>query len=169
MDEKNLVVMGYVQKALGIQGWLAIHPHTEASDSLLRYPVWYLGTLGGVWQPYEPVTSRVYAFALAVAFKSVTNRDQALVLKGQLVAVPRDQLPQTQLDEYYWIDLIGMIVSNQHEKILGQVTQLLRNTAHDVMVVKNGTKEQLIPFVLAIVNDVNLSNRLIKVVWEEDD
>jgi ribosomal 30S subunit maturation factor RimM len=37
------------------------------------------------------------------------------------------------------------------------------------MVVKNGTKEQLIPFVLAIVNDVNLSNRLIKVVWEEDD
>lgn len=169
MNEKNLVVMGYVQKALGIHGWVAIRPDTEVFDSILRYPVLYLGSLGGLWQPYEQASSQVRPFALAVAFKSVTNRIQALALKGRLVAVPRDQLPIPRLHEYYWTDLIGMTVSNHGGKTLGQVTQLFRTPAHDVMVVKNDTKEQLIPFVLAIVKDVNLSNRSIKVVWEADD
>lgn len=169
MNEKNLVVMGYVQKALGIQGWVAIRPDTEMFDSLLHYPILYLGVLGGLWQPYEQVTSQVRPFALAVAFKSVTNRDQALALKGRLVAVPRNQLPKPQPHEYYWTDLIGMTVSNHGGKTLGQVTQLFRTAAHDVMVVKNDTKEQSIPFVLAIIKDVNLSNRSIKVVWEADD
>ena len=68
-------------------------------------------------------------------------------------------------------DLIGSVVKNLEGEELGVVEQMMDNGAQSVLVVQNGAKkQQLIPFVEAIVREVNLEDEpgLIVVDWQMD-
>ena len=43
----------------------------------------------------------------------VLDRDAAQALRGARVFVPRSSFPTAGLDEYYWVDLIGLDVRNR--------------------------------------------------------
>jgi len=52
---------------------------------------------------------------------------------------------------------------------LGQVLGLIETSANDVLRVGDGSeKERLLPFVAAVVLDVDLSARRVRVDWEMD-
>jgi 16S rRNA processing protein RimM len=88
-------------------------------------------------------------------------------LRGAAVAVPRGQLPQTQPNEYYWADLIGLKVVNGAAQDFGRVARILQTGANDVLVV-DGERERLIPFIAEVVRDVNLASGVIRVDWGAD-
>ena len=78
-------------------------------------------------------------------------------------------------DEYYWADLIGLQVFNTHDEPLGRVLGLIATSANDVLRVGSAEegaqgkdRERLLPFVAAVVLDVNLQERRIRVDWEAD-
>ena len=60
-----------------------------------------------------------------------------------------------------------MQVVTTEETILGQVDRLLETGAQDVLVVKAGSREHLLPFVQGpIVKKVDIPARRIEVDWE---
>ena len=75
----------------------------------------------------------------------VEDRDAAAELLDVEIAVPREDLPQTQTGEYYWADLEGLQVVHRDGQSLGRVAYLMATGASDVLVV-NGDGERLIPF-----------------------
>jgi 16S rRNA processing protein RimM len=78
-------------------------------------------------------------------------------------------LPPVAKDEFYWADLIGLDVVNTNDQSLGQVLGLIETSANDVLRVGDGSeKERLLPFVAAVVLDVDLSARRVRVDWEMD-
>ena len=88
---------------------------------------------------------------------------------GALVGAPRAALPETDADEYYWADLVGLDVINTHEQALGRVLGLLETPANAVLRVGDGERaERLLPFVAAVVLDVDLLRRVVRVEWEAD-
>jgi 16S rRNA processing protein RimM len=96
------------------------------------------------------------------------DRDDALALAGTDIAVSREDLPQTGEGEYYWTDLQGMRVVQANGRPLGKVSYLMATGANDVMVV-NGDRERLIPFVIdEVILDVDLAGGVIRVDWEWD-
>lgn len=102
---------------------------------------------------------------MLASFESISDRNQAEALIGASIYIERQQLPETQDDEYYWSDLIGCDVVTEVGESLGQVDDLLETGANDVLVV--GT--HLIPFVIdEIVTEVNLQQRRISVRWQAD-
>ena len=107
MHDSNWVIMGYVSDAFGVMGWVRIHADTERLDGLLDYPTWYLGKPDGSWQAYQWVEGKMHAKTLVARFEGFSNRDQAILLKGLLIGIPRSQLPDAGKGEYYWVDLIG--------------------------------------------------------------
>jgi 16S rRNA processing protein RimM len=83
--------------------------------------------------------------------------------------VDRARLPETPPGEYYWADLIGQVVRNMEGVELGVVEGLTDNGAQDVLVVKQGKVERLIPFVQGpIVKSVDLREKSIVVDWQPD-
>ncbi|MDD5472283.1 MAG: ribosome maturation factor RimM, partial [Sideroxydans sp.] len=140
---------------------------TEYLDSLLDYDVWYSGS-EAAWQPAKVLDAKVHGKVIVAKLEGVADRTAAEKLKGQLIAVPRAQLPEQDEDEYYWSDLIGMTVRNLQDEVLGTVENLLETGANDVLVLQGEHGQLMLPFIESVVQDVDLSNKMIRVDWQAD-
>jgi len=166
-----MVVLGRVLGPYGVQGWIKIAPFTATPEALLDYDAWWLGSSDTrQWRQVSPVAGRVHSDTVIAALADIADRDAALALKGQEIAVPRDALPATAADEIYWSDLVGLRVVNRAGIVLGRVTDVTAHAAHPLLQVREegGTRERLIPYVPAVVDAVDLDARQIEVDWGED-
>ncbi|HSH71913.1 MAG TPA: ribosome maturation factor RimM [Methylophilaceae bacterium] len=174
-----MVVMGRIVAPYGIFGWLKVQPSTEAIDSLLDYPDWWLGrddnsTQPGIkntpWQKYKVETVKIHTDTLLVKLKGIDDRDTALSFKSKHVAVPREQFPEADEGEYYWSDLIGLNVKNQQDVDFGLITEVFETGANDVIVVKDVAdgRERLIPFIDQVVIEVSLADKKMLVDWDAE-
>lgn len=167
MRDNDLVIMGFVRGAFGVRGNLKVHADTEFVDSLFDYPVWWLGRDGN-WTPYTFIDGQVQPKALVAQLEGVADRETAERMRGMQIAVPREELPEAEEGEYYWNDLIGLQVKNLQGVAFGSVSELMETGANDVLVVDDGANRRLIPFVDAIVSEVDLDAGHILVDWGAD-
>ena len=155
--------MGRILAPYGVRGWIKVRPQTESTDGLLGYRTWWLGKQGE-WNSYQLLEGRVHGTDVVARLEGVADRDRAAQLRGCEVAVPRSELPPAPEGEYYWADLIGLEVVNREGVRLGQVAEVFATGANDVLVVR-GERERLIPFVEAVVVDVDLEGALLTLDW----
>ena len=158
--------MGRITGAFGIKGWVKVHPFTETPDSLAGYRDWWVESDGG-WEQRRIEEAEVHGEAVAVRFAGCTDRDAAALYRGREVAVPRDEFPAAETNEFYWADLIGLGVVNKQGEALGTVSRVFETGANDVLVVE-GDRERLIPFIEDVVLEVDLAGRTIRVDWGAD-
>lgn len=163
-----MVVMGKVVAAHGILGWVKVQTFTEYLDSLDDYDHWWLGNERQPWREVELAECTVHGKILVARLAGCTDRNAAERLKGLLVAVPRSELPEAEADEVYWSDLIGCKVVNLAGEELGRVDTLLETGANDVLVVKRGSGEMLIPYIKQVVQQADVASKTITVDWQAD-
>ena len=163
-----MVIMGRIASAHGIRGWVRIQPFTEYIDSLLDYPAWWIGTEHGPWREVKVLACEVHSKTLAAQLPDCPDRTAAEKLKGLLLAVPRESLPEQVEGEYYWSDLIGLAVIDCAGAQLGTVANLLQTGANDVLSVQGAERALLIPFVASAIKKVDLKSKTILVDWSAD-
>ena len=163
-----MVIMGRIAAAQGIRGWVKVQPYTEHLDSLLDYRTWWIGPEHGPWREVAVQQCEVHNKTLAAQLPDCPDRTAAEKLKGMLIAVPRDSLPEQDEGEYYWSDLIGLTVVNEVGVTLGTVTNLLETGANEVLSVQGDSGETLIPFVASAIKQVDVKNQTIRVDWALD-
>lgn len=113
--------------------------------------------------------SKVQGKGVVVRFEGIADRTAAEGLKGMYVGAPREALPEIAKDEFYWADLVGLEVINQAGEVLGRVAELMRSGAHEVLDVRDASgQRRLLPFVAAVVREVDLDGGRIRVEWERD-
>ena len=162
-----MVIMGKVVAAQGIQGWVKVQTFTEYLDSLLDYDTWYVGN-EQAWRPLQVLEADVHGKVLVAKLEGIVDRTAAEKYKGQLIAVPRAELPEQEEGEYYWSDLVGMKVVTLADETLGTVDNLLETGANDVLVVRGESGETLIPFIASVIQQVSLNDKTIRVDWQAD-
>lgn len=163
-----MVIMGKIVAAQGILGWVKVQTYTEYLDSLLDYGTWYVGN-EQAWRPLQILEADVHGKVLVAKLEGVADRTAAEKYKGQLIAVPRAELPEEEEGEYYWSDLMGLKVSNLAGEELGTVETLLETGANDVLGVRDGQgKTMLIPFIASVIHQVSLKDKTIRVDWQAD-
>lgn len=167
-DPNHYVILGQVVGVFGVKGWVKIRSDTEPRDNILHYSPWYLRQHDS-WVCRRVVASQQQSKGLIVQFEGITDRDIATTLVGCDIGVPRDLLPPVAEGEYYWTDLIGLRVRNVQGEDLGVVTHLLETGANDVLVVRDGEQEHLIPYVTGYyILKVELAEGYIEVDWDRD-
>jgi 16S rRNA processing protein RimM len=165
---KNPVVLGRVSGLYGVKGWVKIHSYTDPRESILRYSNWMIDCEAG-WQSVQVAEGKPHGKTLIARFDGVEDRDAAAGYVNADVAVDRDELPDTGEGEYYWSDLEGLRVERQDGRLIGSVAYLLETGANDVLVVRDGDDEVLIPFVTGdVIKRVDLAGGVISVDWEWD-
>lgn len=174
--------MGRVVAPYGVFGWLKVVPDTEAFDGLFDYDNWWLGK-GDDWREMVVETAKVHNDVIVVKLKGIDDRDAALACKGKQIAVPRDQLPEADENEYYWSDLIGLRVKNKQDVDFGLIVDVFETGANDVIVVKQDDvkevvtdkaavkekpQERLLPFTADVVLEVDIKAKTMLVDWDAD-
>lgn len=156
--------MGRILGPFGIQGWVKLRTFTESPDGLADHPSWWLRTKTG-WQAAVLEDFKVRPAAVSAKLQGVDDRNAAELLQGLDIAVTREDLGEASEGEFYWVDLVGLAVTNLQGEALGQVQELLRTGGSDVLVVR-GERERLIPFVADYVKSVDRRAKRITVDWE---
>lgn len=168
----DMVVLGKIVAPYGLVGAVKVHPFADDPLSWAKLPQWWLGREEddpSLWRPEKLRRCRSGGDVLIVQFASFLDRNASEAAKGLLVGVPRSALPPTAENEYYWADLIGLDVRNTQGELLGQVLGLIETPGNDVLRVGDGEgSERLLPFVAAVVLDVDLPGRCVRVEWEAD-
>ncbi len=101
---------------------------------------------------------RPHAGNLLVRFAGVTDRAAAAELRGVLLTVDTVELPDLDdPDEFYDHQLEGLAAVGPDGAELGTVREVLHVPASDLLVVETDRGEALVPFVRAIVSEVDLS------------
>ncbi|TVO58232.1 ribosome maturation factor RimM [Denitromonas halophila] len=167
-----MIILGRIVAPFGVQGWVKIHPFGDDPLSWKKMPQWWLSpddtAEAPAWKAYKLTGCRAHGKGWIAAFEGVADRNGAEALTRQYIAAPREAMPATDSNEYYWGDLIGLQVENEAGEALGTVTSLLSAGAHDVLQIADGEDEHLVPFVAAYVLDVDLAEKRIRVVWQKD-
>ena len=158
--------MGRILGPFGIQGWVKLRTFTESPDGLAGHPAWWLRTKAG-WQSAVVEEFKVRPAAVSAKLEGVDDRDAAELLRGIDIAVTREDLGETDAGEFYWVDLVGLEVVNQEDRLLGRVDHFLDLPANPVMVV-SGEREHWVPLVPRHLRSVDLERGRVVVDWDPD-
>lgn len=168
----DIIVLGKIVAACGLQGRMRVYPFADDPLSWSRLTHWWVGQEGdasNLWRQTKLLSCQFRNGLLLAQLACVADRTAAEAMSGALVGVPRAALPPTATDEYYWADLIGLEVRNTRGQSLGRILGLIETPANTVLRVGDGERgERLLPFVAAIVLDVDLAGRSVRVDWETD-
>lgn len=171
---QGMIVLGRVAGPYGLHGWVKLNAYGDDFDALGTMPRWWLATAdeGEVWTPYALQDLKIHGKGWIVKFVGVDDRNASEAIDGRYIAAPRDALPKTAANEFYWADLVGLEVVNTQGERLGKVSKLLSSGAHEVLCVCDGEgkdmQERLLPFVAQVVKSVDTANGKIRVEWGAD-
>jgi 16S rRNA processing protein RimM len=161
------VLLAAVIGAQGLKGEVKARLFTAAPDALPRYGV--LHTRDGrelkvtAFRPTKPGEA-------VIAFEGVGDRNAAEALKGAELLVDRAALPQTEEDEFYHADLIGLEARDAEGRILGKVSALYNYGASDVIELRRPDgNDVLLAFSRETVPVLNIAAGYIVVAVPEDD
>jgi 16S rRNA processing protein RimM len=161
------VIVGRAGRPHGIRGEVVVGVRTDEPD--LRFAVGAAvdaasspgGADGGAGQRLTVASARWHSGQLLVSFTGITDRAAASELTGSWLSVDSSQLPDTgDPDEFRDHELIGLNVRTAGGEPVGVVTDVL-HYGQDLLVVRRAEGECLVPFVKAIVPEVDVRAGLI--------
>jgi 16S rRNA processing protein RimM len=159
--DERLILMGVVGRAHGVRGLVRVHAYTEAPEALAEYP---LVDRAGRRFELEWVNEGVAQLAEVSAGgrRVIADRTEAERLVNLELFAPRSALPETDGEEYYLADLIGLAARDSEGKSLGTVAAVHDYGGGTSLEIAPGAL--LVPFTRAAVPVVNVAGGHVVVV-----
>lgn len=149
------LVVGRIGRPHGVRGEVTIDVRTDEPETRFA---------AGTTVATDPVTAgpltieraRWHSGRLLVRFAGIGDRDAAEELRGTwLVVDPGDISPSADPDDFHDQELIGLAVVTADGADVGQVSDVLHH-GQDLLVVRGAGGEKLVPFVAALVPEVDV-------------
>jgi len=162
------ICVARIGAAHGVRGAVRLWTFTEDPLAVKRYGP--LTTKDGTRQ-FEIATAREAKGHLVATLKGIATRDEAERLNGIELYIAREKLPDTDEDEYYHADLIGLATVNATDDPIGRVIAIHNFGAGDIIeIAPPHGATMLLPFTNAVVPTVDLgSGRVVIVLPDEID
>src|SRR5947209_801587 len=149
------ICVARIGAAHGVRGAVKLWTFTEDPLAVKRYGP--LMTKDGARQ-FEVTSARQANGHLVASLKGVATREDAERLNGIELYVAREKLPQTEQNEYYHADLIGLEAVNAAEEPLGKVIAIHNFGAGDIIeIAPPAGTTLLLPFTNAVVPTVDVA------------
>lgn len=162
------IIIGKFGAPFGVHGWIKVNSFTDPVDDILSYKPWYIEEGHDNWVELNITDSKVHAVGVVVQLPDYDDRDEVRVYSNKKIAIEKKQMHKLPKGEYYWEDLFGLAVINQQNEKLGTVEKMLPTGANDVLVVMEGKKERLIPYIKSVILNIDLDKKEILVDWDSD-
>jgi 16S rRNA processing protein RimM len=149
------ICVARIGAAHGVRGAVKLWTFTEDPFAVKVYGP--LLTKDGARQ-FEVTSAREAKGHLVATLKGISTREEAERLNGVELYVAREKLPETDEDEYYHADLIGLAAVNAANEPLGKVIAIHNFGAGDIIeIAPPGGTTLLLPFTNAVVPSVDVA------------
>ena len=154
--------VGRIGKAHGILGEATIEVRTdEAEDRFAIGAVLETESHGNL----TVASARVHNGILLLSFEGIEDRNAIETLRNELLYADVDiDAPGVDEDDYHVLQLVGCKAFLVDGDEFGEVSEVLNLPGQDVLVIKSGSTETLIPFVRQLVPIVDIKARRMTVI-----
>jgi len=155
--EDDFSFVGSIKGARGLKGDLLVKLFTAHPAHLAGLESLYLRFDGLPKILYTIQRVKWDGSKFILKLHGVDDRNEAESLKGAKILIPQSAAYQTEDNEYFIDELIGMNVVDTAGTKLGTIRDVLNYPAHDVYVISDDKNEILVPAVQEYVREVNLN------------
>jgi 16S rRNA processing protein RimM len=156
MSTPELICVGAIAGAFGVQGEVRLKSFCAAPEDIARYAPLYTEDRA---RSFTVNLSRPVAGGYAARLSGIATKEQADALKGVTLWADKTKLPSLPDDEFYHADLIGLAVYDTGGVHLGEVRAVHNHGAGDILevYVPGARAALLLPFTRAVVPTVDLA------------
>jgi 16S rRNA processing protein RimM len=172
--EKDLFPIGRVAKPHGVKGKIKVDYFGEDTNRFPPYQEVYIKESTGRLRAYEILEITLQPHRVILRLKGIERIEEAESLIGREILIKREALPELEEGEYYWFDILGMVVETPEGKRIGKVKEIFPTGAHDVYVVEGKRGEIFLPATEEVIRSIDREKGVMKVIrmeglWEEED
>ncbi|MGB6228870.1 MAG: ribosome maturation factor RimM [Litorimonas sp.] len=165
MTKPKLTCVAAIAGAHGVHGNIKVKSFTDDPAAFAAYGP--LLNEAGV-HLFTPKTARPVGKFFSLAVTEKLTREQVEAMKSTKLFVPRDALPEPEEEEFYYSDLIGLVVDNQNGERVGTVQAVHEFGAGDTLEIKPPSGPSFYhPFTQHHAPSVDLAARRIVILQEE--
>jgi len=164
----DLVTIGKIERPFGVRGEFKVRSLSDVPGRLDQLK--QVQVLRPTGQMVDRTVTRVRraGSTYIMGLEGVTTPEEAGMLRGGLIQVPRSPAATLSADVYFECDLIGMTVENERGEEVGVLETILEIPDNHLFVVRKGTEEVLIPAAKSFVTSVDLTRGRMMVRGIED-
>ena len=164
----DLVTIGKIERPFGVRGEFKVRSLSDVPGRLDQLK--QVQVLRPTGQMVDRTVTRVRraGSTYIMGLEGVTTPEEAGMLRGGLIQVPRSPAATLSADVYFEYDLIGMTVENERGEEVGVLETILEIPDNHLFVVRKGMEEVLIPAAKNFVTSVDLTRRRMMVRGIED-
>jgi len=151
-EPQDPITIGTIVGTHGVRGTVRVRP--AGTGEHLREGV--SPFVAGTHRPIRDVRDTPKGFLLDL--KGVDDRRAAAALRGEPLLLDRAELDAPEEDEFYVGDLVGLLALDEAGGRLGEVAETFETAAHEVLVVRAGAGDVLVPFTMEHVPEVDIES-----------
>jgi 16S rRNA processing protein RimM len=159
------VTVGRIERPFGVKGEVHVRPLSDVPGRFegLR-AVSLLARDGQTLETSVTHVRRVGA-GFILGLTGVTTPEDASLWRGGFIRTTRGPVPKLPDGQYYECDLVGLAVSTEEGQPVGVLEEVWDLPGNPLFVVRQGTKEILIPAAKELVGTIDLTARKMIVRW----
>ncbi len=161
-SQEKYIKIGVIAKPHGIKGALKIKIF-RADKSALKEGSFIYIKIDEELSRYEVTGLSTGTGFCLVRTEKIKDRNDAENFRGKEVFLKMSELEKTGDDEYFVYELVGMDVVDNDGKGIGQVEQVSETKAYEILVVKDGNIEVLIPLIADFVKEIDKEKKQIHI------
>jgi len=155
-DSDVLIPVGKIIGTHGVKGLLKVHSYSGNIESLRSSHDVTIKSREGTVRHFGLKSVVPHAGKFMIGLKDLDDINLVQPLVGSEICLLRSQLPETEDDEYYWCDLIGLEVATVDGIELGTLTDIFETGSSDIYVVRGAEREYLIPAIADVISRIDL-------------
>ena len=144
---EQLVEIGKVGKAHGLHGSFQCVPITDYPERFESTSHVHIHRGQAPIRTVDVETAQLRSGRVVLKLKGVDTPEAAEFLKHALLCAGEDELVELGEGEYFYFELEGLKVIDEHDKVLGTLKDVLATPAHEIYVISDGNVEVLVPAV----------------------
>ncbi|QNO16384.1 ribosome maturation factor RimM [Alkalicella caledoniensis] len=156
MEQK--IKVGKITSTHGVRGEVKIYPLSDISTRFEKGSDLILGNLKLTIEK-----SRPHKNMFIIKFKGYDNINDILEFVGNYLEINKRDVAPLPEGQYYLFDIIDCEVYTDDDVYIGKVESVIETGSNDVYVIKNGSKEVLIPAIRQVVSKVDIDNKKITI------
>ena len=155
--------IGQIVNTFGIKGMVKIKPFTDDINRFDRLKKIYISNKNGK-KEYQIQEIKYHKNMVLMKLEGVDTPEQADLLRQSYLLVDRADEEPLEEGVYYIVDLLGLEVYTDDNKLLGKVDDIFNTGSNDIYVVKDEMGKQiLLPGIPDVLKNVDLEKGKITV------